>query len=227
MKKRLALLIFLLPFCVIARGEGLALSAHGSLEGYGVELTSQYSESVNARFGYHEYSFKGTDVGGLIKMLTMGGLLSGASTYDHDAKQSIVSGIADWYMGRTQVRLSTGLLYNKSKDNFTGKRSVLGGYTLNGTYYSAGQVGSLTGTSTYNSFAPYFGFGWGNPVAKNSQWQFLFDMGLMYQGKPKVTLTATGSAAGLQADVAAEQEKLRRDSFVWAPLMAVGLSYQW
>lgn len=230
MKDSYSLLIILLLLCVSAHGEGLALSVHGSVEGYGLELTSRYSDSVNVRLGYHEYGFKGADAVGLIhtvNKLTTGDISPYASSYDHNIKQSIVSGIADWYMGNTQVRLSTGLLYNKSEDNITGKSSLSGGYTLNGTYYTGGQVGSLTGTSTYKGFAPYFGVGWGNPVAKNSQWKFLFDMGVMYQGKPKVALSATGTAAGLQADVAAEQERLRNDSFAWAPLMALGLSYQW
>ena len=53
--------------------------------------------------------------------------------------------------------------------------------------------GQLSGTLKFNSFAPYFGFGFGNAMM-GSPIHFAFDIGALYQGKPKVNLDASGEA---------------------------------
>lgn len=52
-------------------------------------------------------------------------------------------------------------------------------------------------------------------------------IGVMYQGKPEVTLHATGAAATLNADIIAEQNSIRNQSSEWSLLTALGLFYRW
>lgn len=212
--------------------EGLALSGHLSAQGGGVEVTKQYSEQLNARIRYHEYVYRGTDPLALLKQLSqlntdLFGLTKSENTYDHNGNQQMLSVIADWYPAPdSQLRMSFGLGYNKSKDDIVGNEQVTGGYRLGSNHYTSGQVGKLTGTIKHNSFTPYIGCGWGNPMLKNKSWGFVMDVGLYYEGAPNVTLTATGAGVS-QADLLAEKERIRNDTWKWSPAIAVGASYQW
>lgn len=233
MRKTDAAIAALCMISAASHAEGLAVSAHASPEGGGVEVTRQLSEKFNARVAYHEYSFHGTDaVAFLGQLVNFWPDLLGATksdiAYDHNGNQQVMSVLADWYPSEEgQSRISVGLGYNSSNDSIIGNELITGGYTINGKHYTAAEVGKVQGSIKYSSLAPYIGFGWGNPVAKNKSWGFVADVGLLYQGKPKVTLTATGTALGLQTDIAGEQTRIERHSYAWSPVLAVGMSYQW
>jgi hypothetical protein len=87
----------------------------------------------------------------------------------------------------------------------------------------------------FNSTAPYLGVGWGNPVAKDKTWGFVMDLGILFQGSPKVTSTVNCGAAiqgtptctQLKNDVATSTTKLESDSssFKYWPVISLGLSY--
>lgn len=215
-------LIFAVEF---AFAKDMAVSVHLSPEGGGIEYTAPYSDKLHARFAYHQYTRSGTDISDLLVRATTFGV---TSAYQHDAKQQVVSAIADYYYTDSrQSRVSLGLMHNKSDDNLIASESVLGGYTINNVYYPSNQVSKLTGTIKYNSVAPYIGLGWGNPLAPGKKWGLMFDIGVMYQGKPEVTLHATGAAATLNADIIAEQNSIRNQSSEWSLLTALGLFYRW
>ncbi|MDD2776349.1 MAG: hypothetical protein PHU06_10360 [Gallionella sp.] len=62
---------------------------------------------------------------------------------------------------------------------------------------------------TFNNLSPYIGIGWGNPEAQDMGWGFVADLGLLYQGNPKASLTSTGGTAAFQTAVVAEQTQLQ------------------
>ncbi|MDD4962603.1 MAG: hypothetical protein PHI11_01645 [Gallionella sp.] len=103
-----------------------------------------------------------------------------------------------------------------------------GVYNLGGVNYAAAGT-ALQGDMTFNSLSPYIGIGWGNPVAKDKGWGFVADLGLLYQGNPKASLTATGGTAAFQVAVVAEQTQFQAalNAFTWHPVAMLGLSYQW
>ena len=107
---------------------------------------------------------------------------------------------------------------------------VSGNYTINGTSYTAAQVGSLTGEATWNPVDPYLGIGFGNPF-RGSHWTFGLDLGVVYEGSAKVSLSATGAAAlpQLASDVQSEQtqaqDTISRYS-KWYPVLMVSLGYR-
>jgi hypothetical protein len=223
--------LLLASLTLTAHAEGTAIALHGSAQGGGVELTTRLTENYNARLAYHQYTYQGTDLFALLRQLSqvttdMFGMTKSDIFYDHHGKQKIWSAKADWYPDpESQFRFSFGLSHNNDQDDIIGRELILGGYNIGNNHYSASQVGKLQGTIRSNCFAPYVGYGWGNPVLKNKKWGWILDAGMMYQGKPDITLSATGSVS--PADLAAEQTRLVNDSLTWTPLFSVAVSYQW
>ena len=208
-----------------ALAQGSAVSLHLSPEGGGVEYTTSYSDNLQARVGYHQYTRSGTDLSDLLVRVSSFGVIT---TYHHDVSQQVISAIADYYYTDAhESRLSIGLMYNNSNDNIVASESSLGGYTINNVYYPSSQVSKLKGTIKYSSVAPYIGLGWCNPLSGGRKWGFMLDIGVMYQGKPEVNLQATGAAPTLNADIVAEQNSIKNQSLEWAPLAAIGVSYRW
>ena len=90
--------------------------------------------------------------------------------------------------------------------------------------FTPAQLGTLTGTLTYHRLAPYLGFGY---VGRAAPWLELgLDLGVLYQGKPRVGLAASGALAGnptLQADLAQEARTIEHKlSFTtWYPAVTL------
>jgi hypothetical protein len=101
------------------------------------------------------------------------------------------------------------VLYNNNELKLTGKPSAGSTYTINGVTYTAAQVGTLTGTLTFNKTAPYLGLGWGN--RPGSKLGLSADIGALYQGSPKLSLSATGSVAGLSSNLEQERKSAEED----------------
>ena len=132
----------------------------------------------------------------------------------------------NWHPFAGSFRITVGAFYNDNRFNLTGQPSGAGSYTFNGTTYTAAQAGSVNANVSFNSIAPYIGFGWGDG-GSGAGLHFTSDFGVMYQGSPSASITATGAAAdpALAKDVAAAQSKLQSDlnSFQWYPVIQLGL----
>ena len=198
---------------------GMGVSGKIGTLGYGGELYARISDSIVARAGLNAYSYKYN-------------ANSSQLNYDFSVKLQTISAVADWYPFAGDFRTSAGLLYNNNKyslaANPTGGNFIIGA----GTYSSTTQVASLNATMAFNKIAPYFGLGWGNPVAKDKGWGLVTDIGLLFQGNPIIDLTVTCvsiCAGTLQADAAAENAKLQNDfsGLKWWPVASIGISYQW
>lgn len=196
---------------------GKGLTAKIGTLGVGAELNLGISDRLAARIGLntftHNYNTNESSV-----------------NYDIKLQLQSVNILADWYPFAGWFRTSAGLLYNNNKATLNGSPTS-GSYTINGQTYLSTDVGSVQGTMTFNKVAPYLGIGWGNPVAKNKGWGLASDIGVLFQGKPKTSLTATclTTCGSLQSDTAAENAKLQDDlsNFKWWPVVSVGISYQW
>ncbi len=198
----------------------MAQSVGGGLRigtpGIGLELESHVTE----RFG--------------IRGLVNGGSVS----YDYDESGIRYDGrlrfgtgflLADWHPYATGFRLSGGLAYNNQR--FAGTARPGGGtININGTHYSAAQVGQLDGRVNFSRASPYLGVGWGLAPRAGSRLYFSADLGVMYQ-RPSASLTGTcGSAlpasvcAQLQGDIRAEEVEFRdaADDLRFYPVISVG-----
>lgn len=197
-----------------ALADGVAVGVKAGTLGAGVELTTNIIPMLlNARIQANGYRYNTT---------------INDTTVNYDAKLKLfsVGALADFYPFAGKFRLTAGAYYNGNKLTITGVPSA-GSYVINGTTYTSAQAGSVSGTMDFNKLAPYAGIGWGDAVSSGSPIGFNVDLGVLYQGKPKTTISATGAAAGLAADIAAEKVKLDNDvkNYKFYPVASVGVSY--
>ncbi|MEK7810898.1 MAG: hypothetical protein AAB278_03670 [Pseudomonadota bacterium] len=189
--------------------------------GFGLGVATSVNGNLGLRAGFDTFKFATTqkDANG---------------DYGIDFKLLNVSGLADWYPWAGKFRTTFGGVYNGNKAGLTAKPTA-GTYTFNGQTYSSADVGSFSGEMTFNSFVPYFGLGWGNPAAQDKQWGMTMDVGMLFQGAPKISNTVTcGTAtnptvcAQMKNDVAAGATKLEGElkTFKILPVLSVGVSYR-
>jgi hypothetical protein len=151
-------------------------------------------------------------------------------TFDATLKLRTIDVLLDFHPASSPFRLTGGLVFNKNIVEGTGVPNS-GTLVINGTPYPAAAVGTLTahGDVGSRSVAPYLGLGFGRTEG-DSRVFFALDMGVIFQGKPTVTLAATGPIAGVptfQANLAAEEadinQDLDRSYFKYYPVVSIGV----
>ena len=153
--------------------------------------------------------------------------------YDVDAKLRATSLLADFFPFANNFRISFGALVNGNK--ITGVGTPTGGtFTINGQPFNATDVGTLSAELTFKKTVPYAGIGYGRPI--NSGLSFIFDLGVVFQGAPTSTLTASCSPSAppgsancnaIRSAVATEQATLddNLSKFKYYPVLSLGLAY--
>lgn len=212
----ISFLFILSNMAYAGQGElGMALKA-GTL-GAGIEGTVGLTETLNTRLGFNYFSMEHD-------------LTESNVDYEFDLDLMSISLLVDWHPLNNGFRFTAGAMYNGNEVDATGKPTG-GSYSINNTTYTAAEVGTLTGRIDFDDFAPYFGVGYGNAVGKNKKWNFVFDLGLMYQGSPNVSFAANGTSSGLaafQSELEAERRQLEEelDDFSFYPVISFGISYK-
>ncbi len=177
--------------------------------GAGVELSRSLSDKFSVNLGFNSYTNKST---------------RSESGIDYDAKLELQSAalLANYHPFRGVFRFTGGVVYNNNELKLTGKPFAGSTYNINGVAYTAAQVGTLTGKLTFDKTAPYLGIGWGN--RPGSKLGVSADIGVLYQGSPKLSLSATGAAAGLSSDLEQERKSAESDlsDFKWYPVLSLG-----
>lgn len=200
-----------------------SVQARVSTLGLGIEGSVLVAPNVALRAGYNGYDYSRS-------------VSSQGVDYRGKLKLSSVPVLADVYPSKNgSFHLSAGLLFNSSSVTATGKPENGGQtYTLNGTTYSAADVGSLNGRVTFSKTSPYLGIGFGKPSG-GSMLQFLFDVGVVFEGKPHLSLDRTGGititdptlSSMIDAAIAAQRDKSQSDvnKLQYYPVVSVGLAY--
>lgn len=210
------LLTALSPPALAGTGDIAAGIKVGTL-GLGGEVTIGILPGINFRTGYNALNYEGdasrSDIG-----------------YDYKLKLSTFPLLIDWHpLPLSGFRVTGGAMINNSKVEATGQAQ--GAYTIGDTTYTASQVGTLTGNIDFNTMAPYAGIGWGNAVSSLVPLTITCDVGVMFQGTPRVSLGATGPIASdttFQTNLAKEEADIRdkTDGFKFYPVVSLGLSYK-
>ena len=184
---------------------GTDIEAHLSTLGYGLGMGFQAADSsIVARVGFNQFNKTYTTT-------------SGAVSYDGKLKLSSADLLADWHLFNGATHLTAGLVYNNNKVDLTS----VGTYTINGNSYS----GTVNSTVTFNKVVPYLGFGWsGQP--KNKGLSFKSDFGVLFQGRPKSTVSTTDPLV-TAADLATAQSDLDESlkNFKYYPVISFGIGY--
>lgn len=183
--------------------------------GFGVEAALPLTQSIDARIGYngYKYSFDQTS--------TSNGL---STNYSGDLKLSTVQLLADWHPWEGSFRLSGGVIFNNNKFEMTAQPS---GTTVNigGTPYTVGTGQMVNATVDFNKTAPYLGIGWGR-TPKNSGLSFTSDIGIMFQGKPKGSVTTNiPTVSATDIDRANTDLNGALDNFKLYPVISFGIGY--
>jgi len=197
---------------------GFGLTAKAGTLGLGGDLNMGLSDSFSVRVGADYFKYKSS-------------INASSMNFKFNLKLKTAHAIADWYPFQGSFHASGGMFYNANRFSLIANPSS-SNFTLNGTTYSTTLISSVNPVVTFNKVAPYFGIGWGNPVAKGKGWGFTSDFGVLFQGKPIVDLSVTCTAScpgGLAADAEAERVKLQNDlkRFHWWPVATIAISYQW
>ena len=204
--------------CTTANADSSIGLRAGTLGG-GLEFAHAFSERFGFRLSGNGFKTSGSD---------------NYSDIDYDAHVKLENAqlLLDWFPFANNFRISAGMAYNGNKVTLNGKPSPGGTYTINGVPYTASQVGAIDGTVDFKQAAPYVGLGYGRPIGKGLS--FTADLGVLFQGSPRTTLTATcapglpaPTCSQLQSDVAAEQAQLNDDlhNYQYYPVVSIGLAY--
>jgi hypothetical protein len=134
--------------------------------------------------------------------------------YHFDTSGMFAGAVLDWHPFMSGWRLTGGFYY---VDLELESRPTQGA-TLNGTTYSAADVGTVrTRVNNAHSISPYLGFGYDSAAVNygGASLALGIDIGAIYTGDPNVRITTDRSVGGLAADLVAESAELKQkiDSF--------------
>ncbi len=196
---------------------GLALGLKAGTLGGGLEGTAGLLPRINLRAGANTFRFN---------------FDTSSRDNEYRMKTRLLSFpiVLDWHPFKTSAfRVSSGMLlnYNEADARGTTQDSI----TIGSTTYTADQVGKLTGKVDFNKIAPYAGIGWGNALGKTGRWSLSCDIGVVFQGKARVDMFASGPIASdpnFQADLEREKRDLkeRLDDYKYYPVIALGINYR-
>ncbi|MDD5482291.1 MAG: hypothetical protein PHP98_01375 [Kiritimatiellae bacterium] len=149
--------------------------------------------------------------------------------YGVDLNMASVPLLLDCHPFCNNFRITGGFILNHNRPGLDAKLNET--QKIGGHDYTPEEIGTLSGSVNFKKFAPYAGIGFGNAVGPHTSWNFVFDLGVMFQGSPDISLTADGSKSGdpvFQADLAQEEGNVQdeADKFRFYPVLAVGISYQ-
>lgn len=199
-------------------GINIALGARISTLGVGPELSVGFSDYLTTRVAGHwgEFSVDGD-----------------TSDVKWDTDLNLASGLAtvEWNVFGGGFHIDVGVIVHDNYVDATAEPTG-GTFTFNGTTYTAAQAGTVSGDVDFdNSVAPYVGIGWGNPVDNDTDLTFFCNLGVVFQGSPDVSLTATGTLANdplFQQNLKYEEKELQDelDKFEYYPVITLGMSYK-
>jgi len=204
MKKRILMAAVMAAFSAPAFA-GSDVEMHVSTLGYGLGIGFQAPDSsVVTRVGFNQFNKTYTTT-------------SNSVNYEGKLKLSSADLLFDWHLFNGVTHLTAGLAYNNNKVDLTS----VGNYTINGTTYT----GTMNSTVTFNKVAPYLGFGWSGQ-AKKKGLSFKTDFGVLFQGKPKSTVSSTNPAVTAN-DLATAQAELddKLKDFRYYPVISFGIGY--
>lgn len=199
--------LFATAIAVTGSAGAAGIGVRAGTNGVGGDIGWGVAPTLSARIGYSGLNYD-SDVS------TTG------VRYDGKLKLSNLSGLLDWSpLG--PFRLTAGIVGTNNKVDVTGVPANA----------AASAAGTLSGTIELGKrTAPYLGFGYGNVAGAGVN--FYFDIGVMFQGSPKSTLTATCTSPGsaqctsLQNSVAAEQMALddKMSNYKYYPVASIGIT---
>ena len=203
----LFILIFFLQFPSYA--VEVALGPRVGSAGVSMECYTGLFSNLNARVAFNLFPLQ---------------IKGSKSEFDYDIHCNFKSCslLFDWMLTRADLRISSGLFVNYNNYDFT--INPTRDYQVGAIRYESSEIGHMEGKVDFNRFAPYAGFGWGNPLKQNRKLTFVVDIGFFYQNSPQVDF----SASGLIAPSADQEGQIAQDLEAWRiyGILSIGLMYK-
>jgi len=128
---------------------------------------------------------------------------------------------------KSSFYVGVGAFFNQN--NLTGSASDANGITLDGTFYPAGQVGTLHLKVDQQPVNPYVSVGGNLYFGKAHHWSLAGELGVAYAGKPRVDLTRSGGVVDPNIDLAVAQQRQKVENqikdFQFWPVLKLGVTY--
>lgn len=202
-------LLLLPPVGAQAQEHQVAVKA--GLLGLGIEYAFSPTDFISVRLGLNgsKFGFDAEESG---------------IDYEFDFVWDSQSAAVDVHPFRGAWRVTAGLLRNDNHLKALGRSA--NSITIGETTYSSDEIGRLTGRVEFDSTAPFVSVGW--DWSRQKRFGLSFDIGVVKQGTPQVTLAASGPIAEqpvFQQNLALEREELQDalDDFDLLPFATLGL----
>ncbi len=190
---------------------GVGLKA-GTL-GLGLEGTWRPLPMIDVRVGFNSYDYDDT------------GDYSGID-YDGTLALDNMYATGSFHFPISPMRVTGGLYSNSNQVELVSLDSTT--FDIGGQTYTGADVGTLRSTTEFDDVSPYLGIGFDftlfDKVGLN------LDLGVLWQGSPKVSVEADGLLAqdpGFLADLEVERAEIEdeiKDYKAW-PVLSVGFVY--
>jgi hypothetical protein len=194
MLRRMTLGLLALPAsAALAEGQAFGLKV-GAL-GLGAEYTYELTDRIALRGALYgsELGFDAEESG---------------IEYQSDVIWDSLSAGVDFHPLKSALRLSVGFLKNDNALELVSRPT--GNVTVGDTSYTPAQVGTLTGRMHFDDTATFAGVGW--DWSRDARvFGMSFDLGVVDQGAPVVTLQGNGTLLGnpaFEQDINAEEAEL-------------------
>jgi hypothetical protein len=215
MNRSLLLTVLLAPFTAPALAADHAVGLKAGALGLGVEYAYDVTERWSFRAGLNgsTYGFDSEESG---------------IDYQFDLVWDSLAVGVDLHPMKSPFRLSLGFLSNDNRLDALSRPTQ--NVTIGDTTYTPAQVGTLTGRVGFEDTATYLGLGW-DWSRKHERFGMAFDLGILDQGSPTVTLRGSGTLLGTPAfeqDIAAERAELEDslDNLDVAPYATIGFMFR-
>ena len=194
---------------------GLAIAGKAGTLGLGGELTTAVASNINARVGFNavdlSFEAEAADI-----------------DYDYGLDFHSYSALVDWFVINSPFRITGGIISVDHQVDLRARGAAGEQQEIGDGTYDWANVGTLSGEAEVDCIAPYIGIGWGNILDTNRRWGFYGDAGIAFTRSPDVTLSATGTAPGLAADLERERRDIEDDleHYKFYPVLSVGLFFR-
>jgi hypothetical protein len=177
---------------------GVGVGAKVGTLGFGVDVNYPINSFLTVGVGLNKYTYTADQTQSNIN-------------YHSEVDLQTLGVMANIHPFAGSFHITAALMQNNNKFNMTA-HTTTNSYDINGTAYPANYVGTLKGTVDFRKISPYAGVGWGGSAGRGLG--FTFDVGVLMQGKPNVSLSASGAAASdptFQQDLKQQEASTEND----------------
>lgn len=202
------------PVAYAGETGGVAVELKGGTLGGGVEVNYAVSPKFTVGLGLNKFSRSFTETADDID-------------YDADLNLQTIALLASFHPFEGAFRITAGAMSNGNELSMTATPTA--NTDIGDVTYTPAEIGTLKGTVDFNAMAPYLGLGWGKSPEKG--FGLTLDIGVLFQGAPKVDFSANGTLAGdptFQSELKKEEANAEDDikDFTAYPVVSLGLNYR-